>query len=533
MPIPAAENAPDPRLVVKDETVDVFAPDGRLLQSLPIEGNTPDDGNREYFAIVEDMNFDGFPDVRILFSQGNANIYYDGWLWRPKEEAFVRYEAMRDISDPQFDQDSKTVLCYERGSAVANMSGRMAWQKGELVWLEQTVQDAVDDGEHIVVQRYLRGIDGELRLVHESSCLPENIAECRNDESMDDAYYRPELPGLNLVLDLPADPFDVAVLPNGEWWLSQGLEDRALSIESRRLPALEYGEGAVEHLVRLGWPQARDVAITPFSSLAEKARYPALKAEFLTGHNEDTRRYVAALVFADEWSFWFVLDASADAELAEPMEQTLLRIVHADPADGDFLPSSGVPVYIAGGDSPLRISVMDALVRIKEVVQPEDGVSMGMGRVAYRYDGSGKAGDNICLLFSFGGDSREKFTAERHFAVDEAGNVYEMNSGGGGTYWKWESEGAAWWGEYQRDDGAVLHIFNYRHGPFGLYFMFAFDVGGETAFEGTAAVRGREAQCESIVFSLSGDDDTVTVRSDPERPGDAERARLEGVYGME
>ena len=380
MPVPAAESVSDLKLVVKDGAVDVFAQGGRLVQSLPFDGETPDGGNREYFAIVEDMNFDGFPDMRILFSQGMANVYYDGWVWRPKEEAFVRYEAMRDIANPRFDPDSKTVECYERGSAVVNVSGRMAWHKGELVWLEQTVQDEAEDGEHIVVQRFLRGIDGELRLVHETVCLPESIDECRGDESMDDAYYRPELPGLNFALDVPADALDVAVLPNGEWWLLQGLEDRTMLIESRRLPALEYGEDAVKELVRLEWPQARELAITSFSSLVEKTGYPAFKAEFLTGGNEDARRHVAALVFTEEWSFWFVLDAAGDAELAEPMERTLLRIVAAEPEDGDFLTSFGVPVYLAGEDSPLRVSVMDALLRIKDVAQPEDGVSMGMGR---------------------------------------------------------------------------------------------------------------------------------------------------------
>ncbi|MDR2391397.1 MAG: hypothetical protein LBE84_06945, partial [Planctomycetota bacterium] len=78
---------------------------------------------------------------------------------------------------------------------------------------------------------------------------------------------------------------------------------------------MDYERETVERLVRIEWPPAREITISPFQALAERIAYPAFKAEFLDGENEDTRQFAAALVFADDWSFWFVLAASANAEL--------------------------------------------------------------------------------------------------------------------------------------------------------------------------------------------------------------------------
>ena len=71
-----------------------------------------------------------------------------------------------------------------------------------------------------------------------------------------------------------------------------------------------------------------------------------------------------------------------------------------------------------------------------------------------------------------------------------------------------------------------------------MYFTFAFVRGTETVFEGTAPVRGRTARYDSLVFSLSQNDATVTVTVEPEENGEggednARNAVFEGEYTME
>jgi hypothetical protein len=468
-----AAEAVSPPLVLKMEAgwVDVFRPAGSFLQSLPIEGDEPDEDNRDFFTFIEDMDFDGFPDVGILFSQGQK-IYYDAWLWRPDAEAFVGYEEMREIPSPRFDSESKRVTSYAlvgRGSEKTIL----AWVNGKLAPFERTTQCLDGDSGSIVISRYLRGVDGELRLVHEETRKPTEEEAC-GDNAMDDARYPPELSGLNLFLGSPADMLDVAVLPNGEWWLRSADMDRTLLFESRRMPPLrhEHEKEAAERLIRTEWPQAREIAISPFPALAERLAYPALKAEFLNGENEDARRFVAALVLADEWNFWFVLEASVDAQLdcganaeaaagsedlRKDMERLLLGIKAIDPADGDFLPSFGIPVYFDAIGSPLRISVMDALVRIKKVVTPENTPGIDAERIAYRFDGPGAIVGRPVLFFSFGAGNRDKFAAERRLAVDLEGMVYEMDVLAGGEYRRWEANGTLWRSEHAGGEVTPAH----------------------------------------------------------------------------
>ncbi|MDR1535955.1 MAG: hypothetical protein LBU64_12825, partial [Planctomycetota bacterium] len=542
-----AAGAPLPfALKIGTKSVDVHRPDGSLIQALPCDGDRPDDDNRDFFAFVEDMDFDGSPDVGVLFSQGQK-ILYDAWLWRPEAGAFVKYEGMRDLPSPHFDPGSKRVTSFElagRGEAKTVL----AWENGELVPLERRVQYFDEDSGKIVISRYARGADGELQPAGGETRRGEEM-EDHGDGAPDDASHRPDLPGLNLILNPPADTLDVAVLPNGEWWLRRADEDRTLFIESRRLPALDHEKEAAERLVRTEWPAAREIAVAPFPALAEKTTYPAFKAEFLAGENEDARQFVAALVLADEWSFWFVLEASADGRLGPPgadadtdalagnerlrrdMEKLLLDVEAADPTDGDFLPSFGLPVYLAGADSPLRISVMDALVRIKKVAGPEDSPWFGDGGIAYRYDGPGTAAGQPALLFSFGTDTREKFTAERHYAVDEAGRVYEMDILAGGEYWRRDTS-PLWWGEYA-DGEKELSIGNYREGPYGMYFVCSFSVNGIEQADLVAPARGRNASWIGLVFQLAEDDSAVTVSlaGDGEETAPDEAAkRLVGRY---
>lgn len=353
---------------------------------------------------------------------------------------------------------------------------------------------------------------------------------------------RPELSGLNFILPLQADLLDMAVLPNGEWWLWQGLPDRSVLIESRRLPAVTDGRAAVDHHIRHEWPLARDIAVEPFPELARATSYPALKASFMEGEGANARQFTAALVMADEWSFWFVLkanaEASSDGENARrrgEMERRLLGIETVDPGQSDFPPAYDVPLYPSGDDSGFCMSVMDGLVRIKKLAGPESSPWLGSGRVAYRYDGPGTVLGKTAMLFSFGADTPEKFTAERHFAVGEDGAVYEMDILAGGEYWRWEDHGINWWGSYRRDD-TVLFIHHYREGPSGMYFAFQFIVDGDDVFDGVAPTRGRRAEYGPLRFSLAEDDASVAVGVIPERSEEWELADffpMEGEYSRE
>jgi hypothetical protein len=344
----------------------------------------------------------------------------------------------------------------------------------------------------------------------------------------------PEITGLNMTVgDLPdtSYPLDVMMLHSGEWWLRQQLDDRPMILESRRLPATEFGEEAVWRLIALEWPGARETSVEPFRELSEKLTYPVHKAKFLTGGNEDTEQFVAALVFTGEWNFWFVLEADIDAEsksgtIKREMEALLLGIGEVNPEDGSFLPGPGLPVYNSGAEALDGMSIMDALIRIKKHTSPESNPQAGEnspypgeGRLAYRYDGIGEYDEvdgaasglpGPSLLFSFGGDARGKFTAERHFAVAPSGAVYEMNPADGPEYRLVKEPLPMWAGKFRGGD-LLLEIGMVREGPTGRYVGGLFSGEGKEPMRVQAAVDGRKAVVDDSEFFLSGDDSTVTV----------------------
>ncbi len=366
-------------------------------------------------------------------------------------------------------------------------------------------------------------------------------ADGEHDDSAGDAYPA----GLNFRLAGLAgatEPLGGFALPDGRWWLRELVNERPVVLESRRLEAGDRDEKALRELILAERPGARDITVAPFTALAEKTSYPALRARFLTGEGPNTRLHLGALLSADDWSFWFVLDAPADygpyndpAVGSDPenwLEKSLLTL-ESVPGDA-AMPGRCLPVYNADFFEPEAglPDLVDALARIELLAAPSENPWLTGGDNAYRYDGIKPEGGDPRLLFSFGGDSQEKFTAERHFAVDGRGRVYEMDVVAGPEYGEIEETPPPWWGEY-RDGDKSLRISNFRQGPEGFYFLFSFEAGGKELLEGAAAVGGRRAAGAGLLFRLERDDESlrVSLEDEAEEMANAETlVRLEGVY---
>lgn len=186
MPIVLAGDSPLLTLTVVDETqVDVFDSQGKLLQSLPRGGEPPTEDNHDYFTFIEDMNFDGYPDIGILFSQGLRNIYYDCWLWQPDAKKFVKYEDMSDMANLGFIPGVKKVYSYTHVSAAFNGKTEYVWENGRLAAVSQDIQEYSDDGKTIIVRRYDRDAGGKLRLTSESILPPEEVERIHGRERED------------------------------------------------------------------------------------------------------------------------------------------------------------------------------------------------------------------------------------------------------------------------------------------------------------------------------------------------------------
>ena len=77
-----------------------------------------EEGHPAYEKLLnKDLNFDGYKDLIFPKSFGNANIFYDYWLFNPETKLFEKNEEMI-LSLPSVNIDDKQVISYERGSAA-------------------------------------------------------------------------------------------------------------------------------------------------------------------------------------------------------------------------------------------------------------------------------------------------------------------------------------------------------------------------------------------------------------------------------
>ena len=91
--------------------------------------------------VIEDMNFDGINDFRIIaMLPPGPNIPYICFLWDKKSGKFVHAEFLDDITSPEFDSKTKTVTSSSRESANKYKKDVYRYSGGKLVLVKSVVK---------------------------------------------------------------------------------------------------------------------------------------------------------------------------------------------------------------------------------------------------------------------------------------------------------------------------------------------------------------------------------------------------------
>ena len=91
--------------------------------------------------VIEDMNFDGINDFRIIaMLPPGPNIPYICFLWDKKSGKFVHAEFLDDITSPEFDSKTKTVTSSSRESANKYRKDIYKYKGGKLVLVKSVVK---------------------------------------------------------------------------------------------------------------------------------------------------------------------------------------------------------------------------------------------------------------------------------------------------------------------------------------------------------------------------------------------------------
>lgn len=129
--------------------IEVYAEDKKQLQTINIADvnsfgddttTCPEPGTGSDI-IIEDMNFDGINDFRIIaMLPPGPNIPYICFLWDKKSGKFVHAEFLDDITSPEFDSKTKTVTSSSRESANKYKKDVYRYSGGKLVLVKSVVK---------------------------------------------------------------------------------------------------------------------------------------------------------------------------------------------------------------------------------------------------------------------------------------------------------------------------------------------------------------------------------------------------------
>lgn len=151
------------------ESIRVFTPDNKLLQeiqipNLTIWGNTQTPADETMGFALEDLNFDGYLDIRLYDAMnGNYKAEYLYFVWDNASQNFKIDRRFNELSLPVFDQEKKLIYTTERGSAADHYYGTYQYIGGNLVLIETYSEEYVRRPlEEIMAYFKSAGIDTDI-----------------------------------------------------------------------------------------------------------------------------------------------------------------------------------------------------------------------------------------------------------------------------------------------------------------------------------------------------------------------------------
>ena len=141
----------------------------RLKDNIQIQTITPDENYpscglpKDQIFIIEDINFDGYNDIRLLqFLPAAPNLPYYYWTYNPPTQKFQRQKALEEITSPDFDPKKKLIYSFWRGSCCDHGHSTYKYINGKPTLVEET-EVKEEDGKVTTTLKKL--VNGKMKLV--------------------------------------------------------------------------------------------------------------------------------------------------------------------------------------------------------------------------------------------------------------------------------------------------------------------------------------------------------------------------------
>jgi hypothetical protein len=117
---------------------------------------------------IEDMNFDGYPDIRlpqVLPIEGSIYFYY--WFYDPEQQLFVRNTILEDFRSPEFNLQNQSIKVYSHQSEQQYRVNHYRYQTADKLqlFLQQAYKQV---GRHWLEAILERNTAGDMELVEQN-----------------------------------------------------------------------------------------------------------------------------------------------------------------------------------------------------------------------------------------------------------------------------------------------------------------------------------------------------------------------------
>ena len=128
------------------------------LQELMFSDTSTPDGDK-LGVIIEDMNFDGYKDIRIQqFLPATANVPYYYWLWDKETSKFIKNNDFEIITAPIFDSKNKLIKSNVKENATTYYDYEYKFINNKITLIKETqrISDLDKKVWHVTIKELIK-----------------------------------------------------------------------------------------------------------------------------------------------------------------------------------------------------------------------------------------------------------------------------------------------------------------------------------------------------------------------------------------
>jgi hypothetical protein len=141
----------------------------RLKNNKQIQTILPDENHpscglpQNQIFIIEDINFDGYNDIRLLqFLPAAPNLPYHYWTYTPTTQRFQRQIALEEITSPKFDPKKKLIYSFWRSSCCDHGLSTYRYINDKPTLIEES---EVKEDDNKIITTLKKLVNGKMKLV--------------------------------------------------------------------------------------------------------------------------------------------------------------------------------------------------------------------------------------------------------------------------------------------------------------------------------------------------------------------------------